>query len=43
MLSIKQINLSKDAFVDGTHPTDLGTEQYAIAYEKTIAPLVTKD
>ena len=36
MLQRSKINLSNDAFVDGTHPTDLGMEQYARAYEKKI-------
>lgn len=36
MLSRSKINLSNDAFVDGTHPTDLGMEQYAKAYEKKL-------
>lgn len=33
MLTKAEINLSNDAFVDGTHPTDLGMEQYAKAYK----------
>ena len=36
MLPRSKINLSNDAFVDGTHPTDLGMEQYAQAYEKKL-------
>ncbi len=40
MLSNAEIGLSNDAFVDGTHPTDLGMEQYAAAYEKILNPLV---
>ena len=36
MLSRSNINLSNDAFVDGTHPTDLGMEQYAQAYQKKL-------
>ena len=36
MLSKSKINLTNDAFVDGTHPTDLGMEQYAQAYEKKL-------
>ncbi|GAB3318517.1 SGNH/GDSL hydrolase family protein [Larkinella ripae] len=31
-----QINLEPDAMVDGTHPTDLGMQQYADAYERTL-------
>ena len=40
MLTKAEIGLSNDAFVDGTHPTDLGMEQYAAAYEKILKPLV---
>mgnify|MGYP003672045680 CR=1 FL=1 len=40
MLSKKEINLSNDAFVDGTHPTDLGMLQYAEAYERIIPELL---
>ncbi len=36
MLPRSKINLSNDAFVDGTHPTDFGMEQYAQAYEKKL-------
>ena len=36
LLPKAQINLDSDAMVDGTHPTDLGMQQYADAYEKTI-------
>jgi len=43
MLTREQINLSNDAFVDGTHPTDLGMAEYADAYEKAVAPLLTKN
>lgn len=43
MLSKSEINLSNDAFVDGTHPTDLGMEQYAKAYEKKILSLRSKE
>lgn len=42
MLTKAEINLTNDAFVDGTHPTDLGMEQYADAYEKILLPLVLK-
>ena len=40
LLTKAEIGLSNDAFVDGTHPTDLGMEQYAAAYEKVLMPLV---
>ncbi len=36
MLTKEEIALTNDAFVDGTHPTDLGMQQYAEAYEKII-------
>lgn len=36
LLPKSQIDLSLDAMVDGTHPTDLGMQQYADAYEKSI-------
>lgn len=36
MLSKQEIQLSNDAFVDGTHPTDLGMEAYAKAYQKKL-------
>lgn len=40
MLTKAEIGLSNSAFVDGTHPTDLGMEQYATAYDKILKPLV---
>lgn len=42
MLSKSEINLSNDAFVDGTHPTDLGMEQYARAYEIKLNKILEK-
>ncbi len=42
MLSKEDINLSNDAFVDGTHPTDLGMLQYAQAYEKKLRDIMKK-
>ena len=39
-LKIARINLTNDAFVDGTHPTDLGMEQYAQSYEQALANLL---
>jgi lysophospholipase L1-like esterase len=42
MLTKKDINLSNDAFVDGTHPTDLGMLQYAEAYEKKLRDIMKK-
>lgn len=32
LLSKEEVDLSMDATVDGTHPTDLGMQQYAAAY-----------
>ncbi len=43
MLTKEEIGLSNDAFVDGTHPTDLGMEQYANAYDKILKPLVQRE
>ncbi len=40
MLAKEDINLSNDAFVDGTHPTDLGMLQYAEAYEKVLREML---
>ena len=42
MLTRAEIGLSNDAFVDGTHPTDLGMVQYADAYEKALKPLLSR-
>jgi len=39
-LFLVRFSLSNDAFVDGTHPTDLGMEQYAKAYEEALSPLL---
>ncbi len=43
LLPKSKINLSNDAFVDGTHPTDLGMEQYAKAYEAALTNLLGRD
>lgn len=42
MLSKEEIALDNDAFVDGTHPTDLGMQQYANAYEKMLINIKQK-
>lgn len=42
MLTKNEIHLSNDAFVDGTHPTDLGMEQYAKAYQKKLNEILTQ-
>ncbi|MBD2753184.1 SGNH/GDSL hydrolase family protein [Spirosoma validum] len=36
------INLDNDAMVDGTHPTDLGMQQYADAYERSIRTILNE-
>lgn len=33
LLTKEELNLSMESFVDGTHPTDLGMMEYALAYE----------
>ncbi|MVM36157.1 acetylhydrolase [Spirosoma sp. HMF4905] len=42
MLPKSAINLTNDAMVDGTHPTDLGMQQYADAYERSIRPILNE-
>ncbi|AUD04303.1 SGNH/GDSL hydrolase family protein [Spirosoma pollinicola] len=42
LLPKSQINLDMDAMVDGTHPTDLGMQQYADAYEKIIRTILNE-
>lgn len=42
LLSKSAINLDIDAMVDGTHPTDLGMQQYADAYERMIRPILNE-
>ena len=42
LLPKSQINLSQDAMVDGTHPTDLGMQQYADAYETSIRAILNE-
>jgi len=42
MLTKEEIGLSNDAFIDGTHPTDLGMQQYANAYEKVLNTILKK-
>lgn len=43
MLTKESIHLANDAFVDGTHPTDLGMLQYAEAYEKVLREMLIKE
>ena len=40
LLPASEINLALDAMVDGTHPSDLGMQQYATAYERTIRTIL---
>ncbi|GAB3775760.1 SGNH/GDSL hydrolase family protein [Spirosoma horti] len=42
LLPKSQIDLDMDAMVDGTHPTDLGMQQYADAYEKSIRTILNE-
>lgn len=42
LLPKSDINLDSDAMVDGTHPTDLGMQQYADAYEKRIRAILNE-
>jgi lysophospholipase L1-like esterase len=42
LLPLSEINLSLDAMVDGTHPSDLGMHQYAEAYEKSIRTILSE-
>ncbi len=42
LLPKSAINLANDAMVDGTHPTDLGMQQYADAYERSIRTILNE-
>ena len=42
LLPKSAINLSNDAMVDGTHPNDLGMQQYADAYERSIRTILNE-
>ncbi|MBC6491202.1 SGNH/GDSL hydrolase family protein [Flavihumibacter stibioxidans] len=42
-LSSAQINLTQDGTVDGVHPNDIGMMSHAIAYEKLIRAILSKD
>ncbi|GGW38100.1 SGNH/GDSL hydrolase family protein [Arenibacter certesii] len=42
LLSKDDINLSMESFVDGTHPTDLGMMEYALAYEKKLRGILNE-
>jgi len=40
LLTKEELNLSMESFVDGTHPTDLGMVEYAVAYEKKVRQVI---
>jgi lysophospholipase L1-like esterase len=40
LMTKEEIGLAKDSFVDGTHPTDLGMQLYARAYEQKIKSIL---
>ena len=40
LLTREELNLSMESFVDGTHPTDLGMMEYALAYEKALREIL---
>ncbi|WP_138991329.1 SGNH/GDSL hydrolase family protein [Larkinella sp. C7] len=42
LLTKSQINLDSDAMVDGTHPSDLGMQQYAEAYERSLRSILNE-
>jgi lysophospholipase L1-like esterase len=42
LLSNKEINFNMYSTVDGEHPTDLGMEQNAVAYEKLIRKIINE-
>ena len=42
LLTKEEIGLTNDAFVDGTHPTDLGMQQYAEAYANRLLDIMNK-
>jgi lysophospholipase L1-like esterase len=40
LMTKEELNLSMESFVDGTHPTDLGMMEYAVAYEKALRKIL---
>ncbi len=40
ILKKNEIGLQLDSYVDGTHPTDLGMMEYAVAYEKILKKII---
>jgi len=42
LLSQKELGLTFEDFVDGTHPTDLGMQKYTLAYEKKLRRILNE-
>jgi hypothetical protein len=42
ILKKNEIGLQLDSYVDGTHPTDLGMMEYALAYEKILQKIMNE-
>ena len=42
ILKKNEIDLQLDSYVDGTHPTDLGMMEYALAYEKKLKEIMNE-
>jgi lysophospholipase L1-like esterase len=42
LLSREELGLGFDSFVDGVHPTDLGMQEYALAYEKCLRRILNE-
>ncbi|WP_128544582.1 SGNH/GDSL hydrolase family protein [Larkinella soli] len=42
LLPFSEIALDQDAMVDGTHPSDLGMQQYADAYERSLRTILNE-
>jgi len=42
ILKKNEIGLQLDSYVDGSHPTDLGMMQYALAYEKILKKIINE-
>ena len=40
LLTKEELNLSMESYVDGTHPTDLGMMEYALAYEMALRKIL---
>ena len=42
LLSKEELGLDFESFVDGVHPSDLGMQQYALAYEKCLRKILNE-